>query len=347
MGNCEICNSTQVTIPKSKELIEIPNTLSERRLKTSDFTIKSALGKGSFGKVFLVTMTATGRLYALKAISKHRLHDQRKKQHTIQERNILVSVKSEFLVKLHYAFQNPQKLFLVLDFMQGGEFYSHMKQRCLSVQTAVFYAAEVLLALEDLHSYRIIYRDLKPENMLMDECGHIRLSDFNLSKIVQDDFRTRTICGTPEYIAPEVLKAEGQTEKLDYWSLGVFLYEMLHGTSPFLANTREQLFANIINANYQINVRLEPAAKSLIKMLLKVNPEERPNLETVKSQRFFAGVDWERLRKKQVSPPIKPQLKGKSDLAYFRRMKFEQNSVDRELPGDNYQGFTYTGSVLA
>lgn len=329
-----------------KELIEIPSALREQRLQVSDFTIKSALGKGSFGRVFLVTMTATGRLYALKAISKHRLQDQRKKHHTMQERDILVSVKSEFLVKLHYAFQNPQKLFLVLDFMQGGEFYSHMKHQRLAVRTAAFYAAEVLLALEDLHSHGIIYRDLKPENMLMDERGHIRLSDFNLSKIVQDDFRTRTICGTPEYIAPEVLKSEGQTERLDYWSFGVFLYEMLHGVSPFLANTREQLFANIVSAKYQISVRLDPGAKSLIKMLLKVDPEERPSLETIKLQGFFAAIDWDQLRKKQIRPPIQPQLKGNSDLSYFRRVKFEQNSVDREMPGDNYQGFTYIGSVL-
>lgn len=190
-------------------------------INMKSFKIERVLGKGAFGKVLLVSKTDSQQLFAMKVISKAKLKSHKQKVHAIAERKILERVRSPFVVTLHFAFQTASKLYLVVDFMSGGELFLHLRKAGkFSEEVAKFYAAEVLLAYDALHSRRIIYRDLKPENVLLDEDGHIKLADFNLSKLAEGQvMRTFTFCGTPEYISPEVLRGEAQTKAVDFWSL--------------------------------------------------------------------------------------------------------------------------------
>lgn len=190
-------------------------------INMKSFKIERVLGKGAFGKVLLVSKIESHELFAMKVISKVKLKSHKQKIHALAERKILERVRSPFVVTLHYAFQTATKLYLVMDFMRGGELFHHLKKvGRFSEERARFYAAEVLLAFDALHSRRIIYRDLKPENLLLDEEGHIKLADFNLSKLAEGQvMRTYTFCGTPEYISPEVLRGEAQSKAVDFWSL--------------------------------------------------------------------------------------------------------------------------------
>ena len=185
------------------------------------FKIERVLGKGAFGKVLLVTKTDSKEMFAMKVINKAKLKSYKQKVHAIAERKILERVRSPFIVTLHFAFQTASKLYLVMDYMRGGELFYHLRHLGrFSEDRARFYTAEVLLAFDALHSKKIIYRDLKPENVLLDEDGHLKLADFNLSKLTEGQLmRTFTFCGTPEYISPEVLRGEPQSKAVDFWSL--------------------------------------------------------------------------------------------------------------------------------
>ena len=342
-----LCSKQSIPLVEAPSTFEIPPDLQLGKLGLAHFTIKRTLGKGSFGKVFLVARKDTGVLYAMKVISKNRLSDQKRKAHTIAERDILSTIKSEFVVRLHYAFQTASKLFMVLDFMQGGELYFHMRQAGkFPVHVARFYAAEVLLALQDLHENGVIYRDLKPENILIDNSGHIKLADFNLAKHLSEQ-RPRTLCGTPEYIAPEVLKKATQTIYIDYWSLGVLIYEMVHGKSPFYSRSHQELFANILDGVYRINKKLPTDVKDIIDALLEKNPQKRgENAQNIRSFAFFREVNWDSLRQRKAVPPIRPTVKGHEDLGYFKRLNEALSPEATSALPEYYQNFTYVGSPL-
>jgi len=198
-------------------------TTASTTIALSDFKIEKVIGRGAFGKVFLVTKKDTGQLYALKALKKHVLEKRNQRIHTSTERQILAEVDSPFLVQLRFAFQTLDKLYMVMDYMPAGELFLHLRRAGRFTEDRTkFYAAEILLALEYLHIRGIIYRDLKPENVLLDQDGHIRLSDFGLSKkglLPESGAKAFTFCGTPEYLAPEILKGVGHDKAVDYWSL--------------------------------------------------------------------------------------------------------------------------------
>lgn len=225
---CPDHSSLPQTTMEENDSIEIANIDPEQDdrfastlINMKSFTIERVLGKGAFGKVLLVSKTDTHELYAMKVISKTKLKSYKQKVHAIAERKILERVHSPFVVALHYAFQTATKLYLVMDFMKGGELFFHLRQMSRFTEDRTrFYIAEVLLAFEALHGKKVIYRDLKPENVLLDEDGHIKLADFNLSKLTEGSImRTFTFCGTPEYISPEVLRGEPQSKAVDFWSL--------------------------------------------------------------------------------------------------------------------------------
>lgn len=317
MGN--LCNCTPAILV-TPNTINIPEELEPLTSNVKSFTIKKSLGKGSIGRVWLVSKKSTGDLYAMKTINKSILTDANGKTQIAAELSSLARIHSRFVVKMHYAFQTPQKLFMVLDFMQGGDLLYHLRTRGkFDVPMAQFYAAEVLLGLEDLHMNGTIHRDLKLENVLVGIEGHVKLSDFSVTKIISSELkRTRTICGTPEYLAPEVLNQEEETEKLDYWAFGVLVYEMLVGYTPFYNKSLEKVIENILSFRCRIGNELEKSARELVEGLLKFSSGERfASIEDIKNCPFFKGVNWREIREKRGRPPMIPVISSELDVSCF------------------------------
>ncbi|KAK5169491.1 uncharacterized protein LTR77_005467 [Saxophila tyrrhenica] len=295
-------------------------TSIHRKMCANDFEGLRCLGKGAFGVVNLVRQHATGRLYAQKQFKKATLTvHKRLVEQTRTERTILESVnRHPFVVKLFYAFQDQEKLYLILEYAQGGELFHHLAmERMFSEEVASFYMAEMVLALEHLHhNVRVIYRDLKPENCLLDAEGHLLLTDFGLSKVAVEDEteRANSVLGTIEYMAPEVIKGEGYDFAVDWWSLGAIGFDLLTGSPPFGGNNHAKIQSNILKQKLQLPYFLGPDAKDLLTRLLRKEPNKRlggantKDLKTLKSHRFFRKIDWKKLEKRELEPPITPVI---------------------------------------
>lgn len=308
-------------------LIEYQAT-DKKRHGPEDFQILKLIGKGTFGQVFQVRKRDTGRICAMKVLSKKVIVQKKEVAHTLGERNILVrtaKTDSPFIVGLKFSFQTPADLYLVTDYMSGGELFWHLQREGRFQEArAKFYIAELILALQHLHQHDIVYRDLKPENILLDANGHIALCDFGLSKanLTKDD-KTTTFCGTTEYLAPEVLLDEaGYTKMVDFWSLGVLVFEMCCGWSPFYAEETQQMYKNIAFGKVRFpRDALSTDGRNFVKGLLNRNPRHRlganGDAEELKKHPFFSDVDWEALSKKNVVPPFKPKLKSELDVSNF------------------------------
>ncbi|KAJ8607715.1 hypothetical protein MRB53_040103 [Persea americana] len=293
-----------------------------------DFEILKLIGKGTFGQVFQVRKRDTQRIYAMKVLSKKVIVQKKEVAHTLGERNILVRTAmtdSPFIVGLKFSFQTPADLYLVTDYMSGGELFWHLqKEGRFHEARAKFYIAELILALQHLHDHDIVYRDLKPENILLDANGHIALCDFGLSKanLAKDD-TTSTFCGTTEYLAPEVLLDEaGYTKMVDFWSLGVLVFEMCCGWSPFYAEDTQQMYKNIAFGKVRFpRDALSNEGRNFVKGLLNRNPKHRlgatNDAEELKAHPFFADINWTSLGQKKLVPPFKPRLKSETDTSNF------------------------------
>ncbi|KAL4979307.1 kinase-like domain-containing protein [Aspergillus desertorum] len=288
-----------------------------RKMTSDDFEPLLCLGKGSFGTVLLVRHALTGKLYAQKQFKKASITVHKKLvEQTKTERAILESVnRHPFVVKLFYAFQDHERLYLVLEYAQGGELFTHLAmERMFGEDTAAFYMAEMVLALEHLHqNVGVIYRDLKPENCLLDREGHLLLTDFGLSKIaVDDDDRCNSSLGTIEYMAPEVIQGKPYGKACDWWSLGALGYDLLTGSPPFKANNHAKLQEKILKQKLVLPYYLGPDAKDLLTRLLRKEPSKRlgyhmpKDLQTIKSHRFFRKIDWRALERRTLTPPIVP-----------------------------------------
>lgn len=244
----------------------------QRSLKVEDFELLKVVGKGSFGKVMQVMKKDTSRIYALKTIRKQHIISRSEVAHTLAERSVLAQINNPFIVPLKFSFQSPDKLYLVLAFVNGGELFHHLqKEQRFDINRSRFYAAELLCALECLHGFGVIYRDLKPENILVDYVGHIALCDFGLCKLdMKDEDKTNTFCGTPEYLAPELLHGQGYTKAVDWWTLGVLLYEMLTGLPPFYDENTNEMYRKILSEplHFPGPEIVPPAARDLLSKLL-------------------------------------------------------------------------------
>ncbi|XP_078403464.1 ribosomal protein S6 kinase alpha-6 isoform X1 [Cetorhinus maximus] len=292
----------------------------------TQFELLKVLGQGSFGKVFLVRKAVgpdAGQLYAMKVLKKATLK-VRDRVRTKMERDILVEVNHPFIVKLHYAFQTEGKLYLILDFLRGGDVFTRLSKEVMFTEEDVkFYLAELALALDHLHSLGIVYRDLKPENILLDEGGHIKLTDFGLSKeSVDQEKKAYSFCGTVEYMAPEVVNRRGHTQSADWWSFGVLMFEMLTGTLPFQGKDRNETMNMILKAKLGMPQFLSPEAQGLLRMLFKRNPGNRlgagpDGVEEIKRHPFFATIDWNKLVRKEIQPPFKPASGKPEDTFCF------------------------------
>uniref|UniRef100_A0A671YA84 Ribosomal protein S6 kinase n=1 Tax=Sparus aurata TaxID=8175 RepID=A0A671YA84_SPAAU len=284
----------------------------------SQFQLLKVLGQGSYGKVFLVRKIRgvdRGQLYAMKVLKKATLK-VRDRVRSKMERDILAEVNHPFIVKLHYAFQTEGKLYLILDFLRGGDLFTRLSKEVMFTEEDVkFYLAELALALDHLHSLGIIYRDLKPENILLDEEGHIKITDFGLSKeAIDHDKRAYSFCGTIEYMAPEVVNRRGHTQSADWWSFGVLMHSLnicVHVSHPCL-----------YRAKLGMPQFLSPEVQSLLRALFKRNPANRlgagpDGVEEIKRHRFFASIDWIKLYRKEMRPPFKPTVGRPEDTFHF------------------------------
>ncbi|XP_053820460.1 ribosomal protein S6 kinase alpha-1 isoform X3 [Vidua chalybeata] len=292
----------------------------------SQFELLKVLGQGSFGKVFLVrkiTPPDSNHLYAMKVLKKATLK-VRDRLRTKIERDILADVNHPFVVKLHYAFQTEGKLYLILDFLRGGDLFTRLSKEVMFTEEDVkFYLAELALGLDHLHSLGIIYRDLKPENILLDEEGHIKLTDFGLSKeAIDHEKKAYSFCGTVEYMAPEVVNRQGHSHSADWWSYGVLMFEMLTGALPFQGKDRKETMTLILKAKLGMPQFLSTEAQSLLRALFKRNPANRlgsgpDGAEEIKRHPFYSTIDWNKLYRREIKPPFKPAVGQPDDTFYF------------------------------
>ncbi|XP_032880926.1 ribosomal protein S6 kinase alpha-2 isoform X2 [Amblyraja radiata] len=308
--------------------IDISNHVKEgfEKADPSQFELLKVLGQGSYGKVFLVKKikgSDAGQLYAMKVLKKATLK-VRDRVRSKMERDILAEVNHPFIVKLHYAFQTEGKLYLILDFLRGGDLFTRLSKEVMFTEEDVkFYLAELALALDHLHGLGIIYRDLKPENVLLDEDGHIKITDFGLSKeAVDHDKRAYSFCGTIEYMAPEVVNRRGHAQSADWWSFGVLMFEMLTGSLPFQGKDRKETMALILKAKLGMPQFLSPEAQSLLRALFKRNPCNRlgagsDGVEEIKRHNYFGTIDWNKLYRKEIKPPFKPAVGRPEDTFHF------------------------------
>lgn len=295
------------------------------RVSFREFSLLKVVGKGSFGKVMQVRKKDTGRIYAMKVLQKANIINRNQVEHTRTERAVLGRIVHPFIVGLNYAFQTPDKLYFVLDYCAGGELFFHLgKEGRFREDRARFYAAQITLALEHLHTMNVIYRDLKPENVLLDHRGNVRLTDFGLSKenVFEVDRGATSFCGTPEYLAPEVLDRKGHGRAVDWWSLGALLYEMLTGLPPFYNKERDKLFHSILHGTLEFPPYISDVAKDICAKLLNRDPTKRlgsgpGDASEVKAHPFFAGIDWTALYELRVPIPFVPAVTSSLDTSQF------------------------------
>jgi len=309
-------------------------------MSVEDFDLLKVVGKGAFGKVLLVRKkegSYKGRYYAMKILRKTNVIAGSQVEHTLAERAILLEVKQPYIVHLRFAFQNSEKLYLLTDYYNGGSLFMHLcHAKQFPTERVVFYAAEILSAIDYLHKKNIIYRDLKLENIMMDHNGHLALIDFGLSKHHFDQTGATTFCGTAYYIAPEVLKGYKYGYAVDYWSFGVLIYEMIRGRTPFQDANKKLTFMRILKAKPAYNPDFfSPEAINLVSGLLTLNATTRlgsdPDLGALEVMQtpFFHSMDWGKLSRKEVQPPFVPDLSGPLDTKYVGKI-YERMDPTRE-----------------
>lgn len=292
-----------------------------KKINLDDFSIKQTLGTGTFGRVKLAQGKTDKKYYALKLMKKDFLIKQKQVDHILSEISILNMIDNPFCVKMYGISQNDRYLYILMEYIQGGELFTYLRSiQTLKNEEARIYAAQVVLMFEYLHSLNVIYRDLKPENILIDSLGFLKLTDFGFAKVC--DGRTYTLCGTPEYLAPEVLLQKGHGKAVDWWCLGILIYEMIVGIDPFSDEDPMSVYKNILKGTIKYPSSFDADAKSLVKHLLVADLGKRyGNLKggvaDIKEHRWFSTFDWKSLVKKSIKPPYVPKIKNEGDTSNF------------------------------
>ncbi|KAI3425001.1 hypothetical protein D9Q98_008382 [Chlorella vulgaris] len=343
---------------ETKASAELASASGRRRLGPNDFEMLRVVGQGAFGKVFQVRKRDTGEIFAMKVMRKDRVLERDHREYIKAERDVLTAVVHPYIVTLRYSFQTPKKLYLVLDFINGGHlFFQLYRQGTFNEPLARLYAAEIVLAIAHLHSLGFVHRDLKPENVLLDGDGHVRITDFGLAKGNMSDSehqRTNSFIGTMEYMAPEIIAGRGHGKAVDWWSVGVLLFEMLCGMPPFRAKGRQQLQKLITTAKFKLPSYLSSDVQNLVKGLLQKDASRRlgygpSGSADVMRHAFFKTVDWKKLELRQVPCPFKPTIKSNESIENFDKIWTDLPPTDspcvtpREasLQDHMFEGFTY------
>ncbi len=273
------------------------------KVNMSDFELIRVLGRGAFGKVLQVVKKDTGMTFAMKILKKNMVYKRKQVTHTMTERKIMEAARHPFCMGLRYAFQSESKLYIVMDFAKGGELYYHLKKqksKRFEEAAAKIILAEVALGIGHLHSKGVIYRDLKPENVLLHEDGHICLADFGLAKELNPgNSDTKTMCGTPEYLAPEVLSGKRHNQAIDWWAYGCLVYELMTGVTPFHSKTMEELIKKVERGKVRFPPYMSSTLQDLILKLLNANPRTRlgcgeREVEELKEHPWFSDIDWKK-----------------------------------------------------
>ncbi|KAI6794751.1 cAMP-dependent protein kinase type [Hortaea werneckii] len=341
-GNADGSHIPSINIPTVQKASGNPVRETKGKYTLNDFTISRTLGTGSFGRVHLVQSKHNQRFYAVKVLKKAQVVKMKQVEHTNDERRMLQRCRHPFLITLWGTWQDSKNLYMVMDFIEGGELFSLLrKSQRFPNPVAKFYAAEVTLALDYLHSMNIIYRDLKPENLLLDRHGHLKITDFGFAKEVPDI--TWTLCGTPDYLAPEVVSSKGYNKSVDWWSLGILIFEMLAGFTPFWdSGSPLKIYENILKGRVKYPPYIHPDAQDLLSKLITADLTKRlGNLhggsKDVMQHQWFAEVTWERLAKKDIDAPYVPPVRGGvGDASLFDKYPEEQEAYG--AAGDDPHG---------
>ncbi|XJO75848.1 hypothetical protein BDV3_006463 [Batrachochytrium dendrobatidis] len=324
---------SNVAKPRMDSVMPFRNGL--RGVGLDDFNFLAVLGKGNFGKVMLAEEKFTKKHYAIKVLKKEFIIENDEVESTKSEKRVFLTANRErhpFLVNLHSSFQTESRVYFVMEFVSGGDLMWHIQQQHFSEKRARFYACEVLMALEYLHQNNIVYRDLKLDNILLTPAGHIKIADYGLCKEnMPQGVTTGTFCGTPEFMAPEILSEKPYTRAVDWWAFGVLIYEMMLGQSPFKGEDEEEIFEAIMHSEINYPSHLARDAVSLLQKLLTKDPSKRlgsgkNDALDIKQHSFFAGVDWESLKHLEIPPPFIPTVKSSTDVSNF------DEEFTREMP---------------
>eukprot|EP00164_Ancoracysta_twista_P002559 GFYU01003407.1.p1 GENE.GFYU01003407.1~~GFYU01003407.1.p1 ORF type:complete len:700 (-),score=265.72 GFYU01003407.1:140-2239(-) len=325
------------------------------KFSLSEFDFGATLGTGSFGRVKVCKHRPSGKYYALKMLKKYDIVKMKQLDHLRNEVQILNMVKHPFMVNMYGTFQDTNFLYLLLEYVVGGEFFTLLRNKGrFSNDQARFYGSEILLALEHLHSKRILYRDLKPENILLGGDGFLRLTDFGLSRQeVKKDGEAKTFCGTPEYLAPEILNGVGHGKAVDWWTLGTLLFEMIYGLPPFYSQNLNTMYEKILRAplKFPDHTAIPDSGKDILTKLLCRDPKERlgaNGADEIKNHPFWSDIDFNDLVAKKIEPPFKPEVSGDMDYKYvdpaFTNQPVVDSLVDKsklDPSKTKFDGFTY------
>ena len=344
LTNTSINTSNLLSFSQNLNLIKEKDKVSAK-----DFLCLALLGRGSFGEVYLVQKITTKKNYAMKVLRKERIMGQNLSKYAIAERNVLSLSNHPFIVKLNYAFQNSTKLFLILEYCPGGDLSKHLSiEKRFKEERAKFYLCEILLALEDLHKRNIIFRDLKPDNVVLNNEGHCKLTDFGLSKEgIDSEQNTKSFCGSLAYLAPEVLKKQGHGKAVDWYLLGVLLYEMLVGITPYYDTNKNTLFHNIEQGKLYIPDYISEDGKNLLRGLLQRDPKKRlgggnRDAEEIKEHIFFKDIDWKKVYHKKIKPPPAMKLVNNSMIVFDKPKHFaDENNLGEIFEENSLKGWTF------
>ncbi|XP_064630245.1 cGMP-dependent protein kinase 1-like isoform X2 [Lineus longissimus] len=313
------------------------------KIKILDISVLATLGVGGFGRVELVQIKGDPkRTFALKQLKKHHIVDTRQQDHIMNEKRIMMESSSPFIVKLFRTFKDTKYLYMLLECCLGGELWTVLRDRnCFDDSTTRFYTACVIEAFTYLHNRGIVYRDLKPENLLLDDKGYVKLVDFGFAKKIGQGKKTWTFCGTPEYVAPEIILNKGHDISADYWSLGILMYELLTGSPPFSASDAMKTYNIILRGIEAIEFsrKITKNAQNLIKKLCRDSPSERlgyrgGGTRDIQKHKWFDGFNWEGLKKRKLAPPIVPKIKGPTDVS-----NFDDYPAENDVPPDDLTGW--------